>query len=232
MFSLGKVPLQVRGRSGFNKDHRFCATPAVGNLVPVLSDPVIPGTRVSIKGALKAQLFPLATDAFANLDYRLEGFFVPYRVLYGGFEFAVTGKYIDSGQSTDEPSPQMIGTRYKAAMPRLVVHYNDQSERTKMGAGSLSDYLGYKTGKTPSPAGSANTRYFNLMPFLAYHMIYDQFYRNPIVQKSVFAPANAYESRDLSTLPYRSIARFPTACSARCPSTVPTCRPSAPRGRR
>lgn len=206
-FSLNDVPLKVRGRSGFNKDHRMCSSSSVGTLVPVLADEVIPGSRVSVKGALKANLFPLASDVFMDLEYKLEGFFVPYRILYGGFEDAIIGKSIDNTTMAVPTNQDFIGQgKYYAAIPRVVSNMQALLDRNYTSAGSLSDFLGFKTSKSPAAAGSSSTHYMNIFPFLAYHMCYDQYYRNPVVQTPVFAHVNAYEQRPLSTLPFRTDA--------------------------
>lgn len=59
--------------------------------------------------------------------------------------------------------------------------------------GTLADYLGVKSNvPTGLPAstdygiGNASTIAVNALPFLAYHKIYDDWYRNSLVQKSIY----------------------------------------------
>ena len=72
-----------------------------------------------------------------------------------------------------------------------------------LGRGSLVDYLGYK--------GTINTRQRinNIMRFMAYHKIYDDWYRDSRIQKPVFDDAVSVSSTatplSVATLPYQGI---------------------------
>lgn len=60
------------------------------------------------------------------------------------------------------------------------------------GAGTLPDYLGFKCGKMNDvriTTVDPNMR-FSLMPFIAYHLCWDHWYRSTLVQKSAFAPVS------------------------------------------
>lgn len=82
-----KVQLKVVPKSSFpGKMHFNRGTAKVGSLVPLLIDELIPNTTVDIKQALNVSLPPLASDTFMSVDYCVEAFFVPMRLLYKGFE--------------------------------------------------------------------------------------------------------------------------------------------------
>ena len=57
-----------------------------------------------------------------------------------------------------------------------------------LGAGTLSDYLG---AKYPSGAGQQDSVSFNALPFLAYHRIYDDWYRDSRIQAPLFYKPDA-----------------------------------------
>lgn len=70
----------------------------------------------------------------------------------------------------------------------------DQAMRKKyLGPGSLADYLGFKvldselnSGTQPGETGYENDIQLNALPFLAYHKIYNDWFRNSLVQKDIY----------------------------------------------
>lgn len=164
---MPKVDLKVPKRSGFNKSHMNLLTTQCGTLTPILVDELIPNTKVYLKDVLQAQLPPLATDTFMRVNLKVEAFFVPTRLLYGGFEQWITGNQVYDAVSNKT---------YGAQIPVLKVGPTDN-----FGPGTLADYLGFRA---TIPTGS-NVN-LNIFPFLAYHRVYDDWYRNTLVQTSVF----------------------------------------------
>lgn len=193
---LKKVTVKVPKRSMFDKSFKNLFTAKVGHLVPILCDEVIPNTKVDLKVALNACLPPLASDTFMNVDLCVESFFVPSRLLCGSFVPWMTGeKVYDSSRNA----------YVQVELPVLRYDYNS---RNKYVAGTLADYLGYKLtvadeqylGQTTS---SALTQSFNILPFLAYHRVYDDWYRNTLVQNPIFCkPTDGQTSSSVSFYPY------------------------------
>lgn len=187
------IRVNVPNRSGEYKSFQHLLTLKCGTLVPIMWDEVIPGTKVYLKSAISASLPPLASDTFMRCKLKLEAFFVPFRQLSVGFSPWLTGeKLVDPG----------TGNETDALIPQASLVVNN----AYTGAGSLADYLGFKV-RTPS--GSGVNRSVNIFPFLAYHWIYDQMYRNSKIQRKVFsAPINTNNISSSSTfgafLPYIS----------------------------
>lgn len=163
---MPKVDLKVPKRSGFNKSHMNLLTTQCGTLTPILVDELIPNTKVYLKDVLQAQLPPLATDTFMRVNLKVEAFFVPSRLLYGGFEQWITGNQVYDSVSNKT---------YGAQIPILKVGPTDN-----FGPGTLADYLGFRSTVTGSDVK------LNIFPFLAYHRVYDDWYRNTLVQTPVF----------------------------------------------
>ena len=80
------VPVKVQPLSGFDKGNFHLLSAKVGTLVPVLCDELIPGSRVNLRQAISLSMPPLASDVYMKCDLKLEAFFVPMRICYGGFE--------------------------------------------------------------------------------------------------------------------------------------------------
>ena len=190
------VDVKVPKRSGFDKSFRNLYTAPVGALVPILCDEVIPNTRVHLDVALNAQLPPLASDCFMNTDMCLESFFVPSRILYGGFDAWLTG---------DEIYDTAAGTYKKAGLPRLSIS-SANTNLHQCDPGTLADYLGYKftSADTAFLSGkTGTTQYFNVFPFLAYHRVYNDWYLNRQVQREIFAKPSTSTGGTLYTCPWR-----------------------------
>lgn len=167
-----KVPL----RSGFDKSHHNLLTTKVGTITPIMCDEVIPNSKVSLRLAIAASLPPLAVDTFMKVDVRVEAFFVPMRLLCGSFEswFADEQVQVVAGSN--------IANISAPGLPTLSI---DASALSVLEPGTLADYLGFRNGKALS--NSLHEVYLSAMPFLAYHKVYDDYYRAPLVQKSIFA---------------------------------------------
>lgn len=162
-----KVPVKVPNKSGFDLSHENMLTLTCGTLVPVMTDLLIPGDKVSVGSAFEIQLPPMATDFYGRVRFKMEAFFVPCRLLYGGWQKFMT--------SPTNSSP--LGSKVSSNLPRVTV---PSSSAVTLKRGTLADYLGYK--------GTVNTnqRINNIMRFMAYHKIYDDWYRDSRIQKPIF----------------------------------------------
>lgn len=204
------VEVKTAPRSGFNKSHKNVGTFTVGTITPILWDTLIPNSDATVKIDLTAQLPPLASDTYMRAAVKLEAFAVPMRLLYGGFEKWFTGDtvYNESG------SPATI------KLPRLKLASNNLLNT--VGPGTLTDYLGGHYNKDADTNFVVRNPYLNIFPYLAYHKIYDDWYRNSLVQKPLFKQVvsstdEAYiaKARDIGNLPnYTSIASMDYDTSA------------------
>lgn len=168
---LTGVTVKVQPRSGFDKSRKNIFTTKVGTLTPMLTDLIIPNSDVNVKMAISAALPPLASETFMRASFKVEAFFVPLRLLYGGFESWLTGSELYNNNLP-----------FRAELPRLKV---TSSHSLYFGPGSLLDYLGAQIGST-SFSTNQTTIYLNVFPLVAYARIYDDWYRNTKVQKPLF----------------------------------------------
>lgn len=189
---FGSTPIQVPNRSGFDLSHENMLTLKCGQLVPVMTDLLIPGDKVSVGSAFEIQLPPMATDFYGRVRFKMEAFFVPCRLLYGGWQ-----KFMTSPTGNNAPS----ATSVSSLLPFCVV---PSANAHVLARASLADYLGYK--------GTVNTRQRinNILRFMAYHKIYDDWYRDSRIQKPVFDEAipvsTTATSLSVATLPFQGIS--------------------------
>ena len=207
-----KVTVKVPKRSGFDKSHQNILTTKCGTLTPILVDELIPNSHVNLTAAISACLPPLASDTFMRCDLKLEAFFVPHRILYGGYEKWLTGDKIYDAEALAETD---------VWLPKVFPFTNDTTDEefnTELTApGTLFDYLGGKFTTYSGPA-DATVGTLNAFPFLAYYKIYDDWYRNTQVQKPLFFPsATTYGTAviGVSNLPYTTITEYTDIDSAR-----------------
>lgn len=188
MKSYDKVPVKVQKKSGFDKSFQNLFTSKVGTLTPILVDELIPNSTVHLKAAITAALPPLASDTFMRCKLKYAAFFVPSRLLMKGYEKWLTNNTGDDSHKVR--IPQML-------FPSDTLNGSSADNRDTrlkyLGPGSLADYLGFKALQSELIAStqSGETGYqkdiqLNALPFLAYHRIYNDWFRNSLVQKDIY----------------------------------------------
>lgn len=182
IFTSQKV--DVPNRSGFDLSHENMLTMKVGTLTPVLVEEVLPNETYSLGHMTQVQLPPMASDFYGRVDFRLEAFFVPNRIIWGGWQNFYTMP-VNNPYGTPVVRP--------TTLPTLTA-----SSSALTFAGSLSDYLGCRLEGTIDRTSSITIK--NALPFYAYHKIYDDWYRNTKLQKPVFVREKT--TTDAKNLPW------------------------------
>ena len=179
---FSRVPIELPNRSGFDMSHENLGTLKCGTLTPVLVDELLPNDTISLGASFQVQLPPMVTDFFGRVDFVLEAFFVPCRLLWAGWKSFMT-------HPTASPVyPE--GTRVQGKSKYLPLFF------PTVGRGELSDYLGYKNSADPLDVIPVNA-----LPFLAYHRIWDDWYRDSRIQAPLFyAPDASVTSEELTGL--------------------------------
>lgn len=198
IFTSQKV--DIPNRSGFDMSFENFLTMKVGTLTPVLCEEVLPNETYDLGFLGQVQLPPMATDFYGRVDLRLEAFFVPNRIVWGGWQDFMTMPV----NNPFSPSPVR-----PSSVPYLKFTGNADNQSEKwFGKGTLADYLGFKI-TVPASGSSFAMSIPNLLPFLAYHKIYDDWYRNSKIQRPLFVKANSGASTTdqakLKSMPYQSL---------------------------
>lgn len=191
------IPLKIKGNSGFSQPFHSALTQNVGSLVPLFIDDVIPTQKTKISMSMVLKLPPMAFDTFMRVYYKVEAFFVPKRLLCGSYESFFNDKservadFTTGSTISDlnglEPcmsiaSPNFYSDSVKNAMQQFLT--------SNFGPGTLADYLGLNQplsyfDQRPNQAVDVPT-VLNIMPFLAYHRIYSDWYRNSQISHPAF----------------------------------------------
>lgn len=180
------VPIKVPDRSGFDLSHESLFTTLPGTLTPCTVLEVLPGDTFSLGAMQKVTLPPFAVPFMGRIDACLEAFFVPNRLLWKGWE-----SFITQNNGIQSVSNGGSSTLVPSSVP--VIDVSVSSNRPFLGNSSLAHYLGLKQ------RGNASVGVYNALPFLAYHKICDDWYRDennmkPFFPKVVAAITNAQSS--------------------------------------
>ena len=182
-------------RNGFDLSRKRNFTAKVGELLPALVLPIIPGDYVTIDVAAMTRTAPLNTSAFARVREYYDFYFVPYQLLWNKSNTVLsqmnynkqhaTGLFFDNTPLSDELPHlstidianyvnDMIGQTTGFGLNYFGFNRGKQTVK-------LLEYLDYGTYLTSSGEPGENVTYpvdVNLMALLAYQKIYADFYRD------------------------------------------------------
>lgn len=189
---FSRMPIELPNRSGFDMSHENLGTATCGTLVPVLVDELLPNDTISLGANFQVQLPPMATDFYGRIDYILEAFFVPSRLLWGGWQSFMT--HPTASPQYPANTPVQGKSRY---LPKISI------DPAFYATSSLSDYLGLRARTT----GTDESFEVTLLPYLAYHRIWDDWYRDSRIQAPLFYrpdESSNYLSANVAYMPYTS----------------------------
>lgn len=177
-------PIRVQNVNGFDLSHIFAGSAIVGTLTPCLSRLLMPETKFTLGAALNVEMPPLASSFFGRIDACIEVFFVPCSILYGGWKQFISGQVATMFPSSQESVENAGGF----ALPVWQLNEDTWNVISSLQGSyySLLDYMRWHCDNYDFE-GSGGSPTFNLLPLLAYHRIWDVFYRNPQVTKTIFA---------------------------------------------
>lgn len=184
-----RVPVQIPNRSGNDISHHNLLTLKTGELIPCFTKLMLPNDTIKVSTDLEVQLPPMVSDFYGYVEARIEHFFVPLRLLYGGWKDIVT-------MSPEQNSTPTIPSLNAQAQ-------NDTEFQRKFGPGSLFDYLDFNVRYTATSA--IRFRINNALRAIAYHKIYDDWYRDTRLTTQLFD----YVPNAVTPTPESLLSRLP-----------------------
>lgn len=154
---FSKVPATDIPRSVFDRSHNVKTTFDAGYLVPFYVDEVLPGDSFKADCSVFARLATPIVPIMDNMYLETFFFFVPTRLLWDHWQ-AMNGEQENPDDSTDYLVPTVSGTN--------------------VGTTTLWDYFGLPTNVTNALTVSA-------LPFRAYNLIYNEWFRDENLIDSV-----------------------------------------------
>jgi len=163
---FAQVPSVSIERSVFDRSHGYKTTFDPGYLVPVFVDEVLPGDTFHLNMSCFARLTTPLKPLMDNMYLESFFFFVPYRLVWSNFQ-KFMGEQVNPGDSISFVVPQINDAVNFAA---------------EYVSGSLMDYFGL-----PLAADSAVYSH-SALPFRAYNLIYNQWFRDENLINSLPVP--------------------------------------------
>lgn len=155
---FSEIPRADIQRSSFDRSHGYKTTFDAGYLIPAFVDEVLPAdTFILNTTAFSRLLSPLTVPVMDSMYFETFFFFVPSRLLWDNWQ-KFNGEQENPGDSTDYLIPTL-------------------PDNTKFEVGSIGDYFGIPTG--------VNLSKINALPFRAYNLIWNEWFRDENLQDSV-----------------------------------------------
>lgn len=164
---FSEVPSADIRRSVFNRTHGYKTTFDSGYLVPFLVEEVLPGDTFHTNANILLRMpSPLQVPVMDNMFMDTFYFFVPSRLVWDNFQ-KFMGEQKNPDDSTDFLTPVL----------------EDSSDMYTFPVGSLADYFGLPTDVQDAPAAGINA-----LPFRAYNLIWNEWFRDQNLQNSLPVP--------------------------------------------
>ena len=157
---FSQIPSTQIPRSVFDRSHGYKTTFNSGFLVPFYVDEVLPGDSFKLTATLFARLATPIVPFMDNLYLETFFFFVPNRLVWDNWQ-KFNGEQKNPTDSTDFLIPTVSGT-------------NVQNQ-------TLCDYFGLPTNVNKALK-------VNALPFRAYNLIFNEWFRDENLQESLKVP--------------------------------------------
>lgn len=177
---FNSIRLKRPKRNVFNLSYENKLTMNMGELVPIMCMPIVPGDKFRVNTEALVRLAPLVAPMMHRVNVYTHYFFVPNRLVWNQWENFIT-KGVDGEDVPVLPYLRLLENTSLIENETKTAHY--------FGDSSLWDYLGL-----PSLAGVGSVSYSALqarngvvvptdfkvsaLPFRAYQLIYNEYYRD------------------------------------------------------
>lgn len=158
------IPSVNLKRSVFDRSHDYKTTLDSGYLVPFYVDEVLPGDSFKLNVATFARMNTPIVPFMDNVYLETFFFFVPTRLVWDNWQ-KFNGEQKNPGDPTDFLIPSL-------------------SDVTSFANGTVFDYFGLPTGVNLNSSISP----VNSLPFRAYNLIWNEWFRDENLQKTVSVP--------------------------------------------
>lgn len=156
--SFAQVPRAEIQRSRFDRSHGHKTTIDSGYLYPIFLDEALPGDTFNLKMHAVCRMATPIFPIMDNIYIDTQFFAVPMRLLWTNWE-KFNGAQNNPGDSTDYAIPTLFSNQLVAE-------------------GSLGDYFGLPVGVSLDTV--------SCLPFRAYNLIYNEWYRDQNTQDSAY----------------------------------------------
>lgn len=200
---FNSIRLKRPKRNVFNLSYENKLTMNMGELVPIMCMPIVPGDKFRVNTETLVRLAPLVAPMMHRVNVYTHYFFVPNRLVWNEWEDFIT-KGIDGEDAPVFPRFRIVSSWSQFA--------SEENCSAAFGDSTLWDYLGL-----PSVAGCGSKSFASLvnkngvvipnefevsaLPFRAYQLIYNEYYRDQNLTDPVgFALTSGLANADFDVL--------------------------------
>ncbi len=158
---FNSIRMRPPKRNRFDLSHGVKTTLKFGELVPILCQPVLPGDTFKLNTEILARFAPFQAPIMHKVKIYTHFFFVPNRLVWDNWKEFITGG--EDGTSAP-PFPKLVLSG--SAIPKCCSN------------GSLWDYIGCPSYDVNLHNKENVFFYADALPFRAYQLIYNEFYRD------------------------------------------------------
>lgn len=216
MSIFSSISLRRPKRNTFDLSFENKLTCNFGQLIPVLCQDVLPGDKFKLRTEHLVRFAPMAAPIMQAVDVCFHYFFVPNRLIYKNWEKFIVGETNKNITEQDvEPDPSWFD------YPTVSSNVSNFGSFVKNG--TLADYLNFPTfDELPLDVQRGNYK-VDWLPFRAYNLIYNEYYRDQNLEAPLPVPTGGYNSMydyedtdgvvkkcnfsDLMTIRYRSFKK-------------------------
>ncbi len=180
----GPKPKNSRSMNAFDLSKNIGFTAKLGEILPLYYFDVSPGDKVKINFSSFTRTIPLNQSGFLSVREHYNAYFVPYRLLYKAMPALLTQMYGEtniaataiSQSEMPQSCPMMDIAGLLRFMPKLNRNQtNDAGMCRVLSSLKLLHYLKYQVDTNDKTGVSS--QYCNILPLLAYHKIYNDYFR-------------------------------------------------------
>lgn len=168
------VPIKIPAKNVFDLSHDVKSSYNFDKIYPFLCQPVYPGDTWNCRAEVFMRAMPLLAPVMHNVDLRVYFFFVPNRLDWNENRKRDWKTFITGGEDGMQ----------NPVLPYFT--YKDLADvnRDFIKSGSLLDHMGFATDDSNNAILNGNIRVCSL-PFRAYQLVYNEYFRNQNVQNEV-----------------------------------------------
>lgn len=185
------VPVKKPRMSAFDLSYNNFFTCDMGELIPAFKMHIVPSDRVQYSPTFQVRFAPMLNPVFGDIYAKMECFFVPYRLVWSNWKNYITGVVQSDGSASSTAS----------VVPTKVPYVGFDSSSfggikpsACLNGVRLVDFLGgvgfYRYVSSLVNSGDAwksgdEAFRFNCLPFRAYTLIWNEYYRDEFVDRAV-----------------------------------------------
>lgn len=212
-----RVPVQRPKRNVFDLSFENRFSCKMGDLIPFLCKPVVPGDTFKVNSEIFIRTAPLVSPMFQKINVYTHYFYVPNRLLMAKWEqFISPHATKDSPTPTELQLPALTGLVRSnefdgPGIPLYVFGSNVKKISSDLLIGNLFDFLGYKF---QDASKGENRLLQSILPINAYNLIYQTYYQdqNVGVAKTIDDPV-LLDDDEIVDLDFDSTAKAYEAAS-------------------